>query len=146
MKVILLQDIKNVGKKDQTIEASPGYARNYLLPKKLAVEANPTNMNILKNKKASQAHKKDIEKQQAEKIKKQLESVTINVKTNVGDNGKIFGSITSKNISEAIKEQLKIEIDKKKIILEDNIKTIGMYKVQIKLLEGVSGNIKINVS
>ena len=146
MKVILLQDIKNVGKKDQTIEASPGYARNYLLPKKLAVEANPTNVNILKNKKTSEAHKKDLEKQQAEKIKQQLESVTINVKTNVGDNGKIFGSITSKNISEAIKEQLKIEVDKKKIILEDNIKTIGMYTVQIKLLEGVSGNIKVNVN
>lgn len=145
MKVILLQDIKSVGKKDQLIEASDGYARNYLFPRKLAVEANNTNLSLLKGKKASEQHKKDIEMQKANKFKKELESKTIEIKTNVGENGKIFGSITSKQISEELEKQFKIQVDKKKIILDEPIKNSGAYTVQAKLYEGIHCSLKINV-
>ena len=145
MKVILLDNIKGVGKKDEVINASDGYARNFLFPKKLAVEANNENMNKLKAKKQSEQYKKDVEKENAQKVAKQLDNITLNIKVKAGENGKIFGGVTSKEISEEPKRQYKIDVDKKKIVLNENIKNIGSFDITIKLYEGVIGKLKIKV-
>lgn len=145
MKVILLDNIKGVGKKDEIINASDGYARNFLFPKKLAVEANNENMSKLKAKKQSEQYKKDVEKEQAQKIAKQLDEVILTVKVKAGDNGKIFGGVTAKEIAEELKKQNKIDIDKKKIALAENIKNLGSFNVNIKLYEGVTGTLKVKV-
>lgn len=146
MKVILLDNIKGVGKKDEVINASDGYARNFLLPRKLAVEANAENMSKLKNKQDSAQHKKDVEKEKAEEIAKKLKDITVNVKVKVGDNGRIFGGVTSKEISENLKSQFNIDVDKKKIVLNDTIKNLGVFNVSVKLFEGIVGNLKVNVT
>ncbi len=145
MKVILLENIKGVGKKDEVINASDGYARNFLFPKKLAVEANAENMNKLKNKQNSAQHKRDIEKEKAEEIAKKFEDIIVNIKVKAGDNGRIFGGVTSKEISENLKAQYKIDVDKKKIVLNETIKNLGVFNVSVKLFEGIIGNLKINV-
>lgn len=146
MKVILLDNIKGVGKKDEVINASDGYARNFLFPRKLAVEANTENMSKLKNKQDSVQHKKNLEKEKAEDIAKKLKDITVNIKVKAGDNGRIFGGVTSKEISENLKQQFKIDIDKKKIVLNETIKNIGVFNVSVKLFEGIVGNLKINVN
>ena len=143
MKVILLDNIKNVGKKDEIIEASDGYARNYLFPKKLAVEANNANMTKLKAKQNAQEYKKNQEKDEAIKISNRLKDITLVIKVKAGENGKIFGGVTAKEISENLKSQYKIEIDKKKINLTETIKQIGVSSVDIKLFEGVTGRLKV---
>lgn len=145
MKVILLADIKGVGKKDEVINSSDGYARNYLFPKKLAVEANAENMSKLKAKNDSNAYKKSVEKEEAQKIAEKLKGILLKISVKTGENGKIFGSITSKEIAENLKEQYKIEIDKKKIDLKESIKTLGSFSVNIKLYEGVVGTLKIQM-
>lgn len=145
MKVILLDNIKGVGKKDEVINASDGYARNFLFPKKLAVEANNENMNKLKAKKQSEQYKKDCDKENAQKIAKQLDDITLTIKVKAGENGKIFGGVTSKEISEELKTQYKIDVDKKKIVLNENIKNIGSFDINIKLYEGVTGKLKVKV-
>ena len=145
MKVILLDNIKGVGKKDEVINASDGYARNFLFPKKLAVEANAENMSKLKNKQDSVQHKKDVEKEKAEEIAKKLKDITLPIKVKAGENGRIFGGVTSKEISENLKSQFKIDIDKKKIVLNEAIKNLGVFNVSIKLFEGIVGNLKVNV-
>ena len=145
MKVILLDNIKGVGKKDEIINASDGYARNFLFPKKLAVEANNENMNKLKAKKQSEQYKKDIEKENAQKIAKQFDEITLTIKVKAGENGKIFGGVTSKEISEELKKQYKIDIDKKKIVLNENIKNIGTFDINVKLYEGVLGKLSVKV-
>ena len=145
MKVILLDNIKGVGKKDEIINASDGYARNFLFPKKLAVEANNENMSKLKAKKQSEQYKKDVNKENAEKIAKKLDDITLTIKVKAGENGKIFGGVTSKEISEELKKQYKIDIDKKKIILNENIKNLGSFDISMKLFEGVNGKLKVKV-
>lgn len=145
MKVILLDNIKGVGKKDEIINASDGYARNFLFPKKLAVEANNENMSKLKAKKQSEQYKKDVNKENAEKIAKKLDDITLTIKVKAGENGKIFGGVTSKEISEELKKQHKIDIDKKKIILNENIKNLGSFDISMKLFEGVTGKLKVKV-
>ena len=145
MKVILLDNIKCVGKKDEIINASDGYARNFLFPKKLAVEANNENMSKLKAKKQSEQYKKDVNKENAEKIAKKLDDITLTIKVKAGENGKIFGGVTSKEISEELKKQYKIDIDKKKIILNENIKNLGSFDISMKLFEGVTGKLKVKV-
>ena len=145
MKVILLNDIKGVGKKDQIIEASDGYARNYLLPKKLAVEANTENMSKLKSRQDSSKFKKDTEKKDAEEIANKLKGIMLKIKVKAGENGKIFGGVTSKEISEGLKREYKIDIDKKKIILNETVKTLGTIVVDIKLYEGVNGKLKVDI-
>ena len=145
MKVILLSDIKGVGKKDQVIEASDGYARNYLFPKKLALEANTENMSKLKARQDSNKFKKDTEKKQAEEIAKKLKGIMLKIKVRAGENGKIFGGVTSKEISDGLKKDYNIDIDKKKILLNETIKTIGTFTIDIKLYEGVIGKLKIDV-
>lgn len=145
MKVILLNDIKGVGKKDQVIEASDGYARNYLFPKKLAVEANAENMSKLKARQDSSKFKKDTEKKEAEEIANKLKGIMLKVRVKAGENGKIFGGVTSKEISEGLKRDYKIDIDKKKIILNETVKTLGTIVVDVKLFEGVIGKLKVDI-
>ena len=138
MKVILTQDVKKIGKKGEIINASDGYAKNFLFPKKLAVPADTQNLNELKAKQASEKHKKEIETEEAKKIAEQIKQIKITIKAKIGENQKLFGSITSKEIAEQIEKELKIKIDKKKITLKDPIKTIGEYPIEIKLYEGVT--------
>ena len=145
MKVILKQDIKGVGKKDQVINASDGYARNFLLPKGLAVVADSTNMSNLKSKNEANAYKKNQELENAKIIANKLNEITLKIKAKVGENGKLFGGITSKEISEYLKKDYNINIDKKKIVLNENIKQIGTTIVQVKLYEGVVAKLKVVV-
>ena len=143
MKVILKENIKSIGKKDEIVNVSDGYARNYLFAKKLAVEANNENLSKLKAKKDSENYKKDIEK--AKKVAEELEKIKLQFKVKQGENGKIFGGISSKEIAEKLEKQQKIKVDKKKIELRESIKTLGITKVSIKLYEGVIGTIKVEV-
>ena len=145
MKVILLTDVKGVGKRGDIINASDGHARNYLIPRKLAVPADKQNLNELSAKKSSEAHKKDLERKEAERIKGKLEKETLNLKVKAGENGKTFGSITSEEISEGIEKEFKEVVDKKKIAIKEQIKQVGIYTVDLKLFEGVVCKLKINV-
>lgn len=145
MKVILLQDIKGVGKKDQIINANDGYARNYLFPKKLAVEATTGNLGNLKAKQESNQYRKDMQKEEAIKLADKIKDITLTIKVKAGENGKIFGGVTAKEIAENLKTQYAIDVDKKKINLNETIKVIGTRTVDIKLYEGVIGKLKINV-
>lgn len=145
MKVILLQDIKGVGKKDQIINANDGYARNYLFPKKLAVEATTGNLGNLKAKQESNQYRKDMQKEEAIKLADKIKDITLTIKVKAGENGKIFGGVTAKEIAENLKTQYAIDVDKKKINLSETIKVIGTRTVDIRLYEGVTGKLKINV-
>ncbi len=145
MKVILKADIKGVGKKDEIINASDGYARNFLFPKKLAVEANKENMSKLKAKQDSVKYQKDQEREEALKISEKLSKITLKIKVKAGENGKIFGGVSSKEISQELLSQYKIEINKKKIDLKETIKTLGVHNIDIKLFEGILGKLKIEV-
>ena len=144
MKVILLDNIKGVGKKDEVINASDGYARNFLFPKKLALEATKDNLVKLKAKQDSNQHKKDLEKAKAIEIANKLKEIVLKIEVKAGDNGKIFGGVTSKEISENLKTQYNIDIDKKKIVLKETIKVLGTVNVDIKLYEGVLATLKVN--
>lgn len=145
MKVILKDNIKGVGKKNEIINASDGYARNFLFPKNLAVEATPENMQKLNSQNEAKQYRKDVEKEQAQSIAKKLETITLEIKVQAGENGKIFGSVSSKEISENLEKQYKITIDKKKIELKEPIKVVGVKTVEARLFEGVIAKIKINV-
>ena len=145
MKVILLDNIKGVGKKDEVINASDGYARNFLFPKKLAVEANSENMSKLNNKKEANNYRKDLEKQAAEETAKKLKGILLKINVKAGENGKIFGGVTAKEISDTLKTQANIEVDKKKIELKEQIKTLGTFSVNVKIYEGVTGVLKVDV-
>ena len=145
MKVILKENIKGVGKKDEVINASDGYARNFLFPKNLAVEANTENMSKLKAKQDSNAFKKSQEKEEAQRIAEKLSKILLKIKVKAGSNGKIFGGVSSKEIAENLEKQYQIKVDKKKIDLKDAIKTLGTFNVEIKLFEGVVGKVKIDV-
>lgn len=145
MKVILLTDIKGVGKKDQILNASDGYARNYLLPKKMAVEANDENRNKLKAKQASFEHKKGLEKEQAKQTAQKMNGILLKLPVKAGENGKIFGGVTAKEIADNLSSQYNITIDKKKIELKETIKTIGTQEITVKLYDGVVGKLKIDI-
>ena len=145
MKVILTADIKGVGKKDEVINASDGYARNFLFPKNLAVEANAENMSKLKAQKDSNQFKKDTEKEEAKKLAEKLIKIMTRIEVKAGENGKIFGGVSAKEIAETLEKQHKIKIDKKKIDLKETIKTLGIHTVDVKLFEGVYGKIKVDV-
>ena len=145
MRVILKQDIKGVGKKDQIINAADGYARNYLIPKKLAVPADQGNMNNLKAKNESIAYKKGEDLKEAKEIAERMKKITVKIKVKAGENGKLFGAVTAKEISEALKKDFNIDVDKKKVMLNESIKTAGTTRVDIKLNEGVIANVLIMV-
>lgn len=145
MKVILKADIKGVGKKDEVINASDGYARNFLFPKGLAVEANNENMSKLKAKQDSAKFQKQREKEEALRIAEKLSKISLKIKVKAGENGKIFGGVSSKEIAQELEKEYKVIVDKKKIDLKETIKTLGVRTVEIKLFEGVVGNLKIHI-
>ena len=145
MKVILTQDIKSVGKKGQIIDASDGYARNYLIPKKLAVVADSANLNELKTKQDANKYRRDMSKASAEELAQKMKGFELVFKIKAGENGKTFGSITAKDIAESLNKKYFVEVDKKKIGLNDAIKTLGSYVIDIKLFEGITGKLKVDV-
>ena len=145
MKVILLTDIKGVGRKDQVINASDGYARNFLFPKNMAVEANKENMAKLKSREQSKQYKKDQDKEKAKQLADQLSKIMIKIKVKVGESGKIFGGVSSKEIIEVLRREHNIEIDKKKVELKEAIKVLGITIVKIRLYEGIYGKLKVDV-
>ncbi|MBQ8379517.1 MAG: 50S ribosomal protein L9 [Clostridia bacterium] len=145
MKVVLNQDVKGLGKKLQVVEVSEGYARNFLLPKKLAVVADNKNLSEAQGKISSQKFKKQTELEKANEIKAILEKGYIEFKHKVGEGSKLYGSVTEKDIAEKIKEKFNIEVNKKKISISDPIKNLGSYTVNVKLYEGVIAKLKISV-
>ena len=145
MKVILKETIKSLGKKDEIVNVSDGYARNYLFVKNLAEEANAQNLSKWQTRQDAAKYKKDTEKEEAENLAKKMETIKLTFKVNAGENGKVFGGVSSKEIAEKLEQEHKIKIDKKKIDLKETIKTLGITKVQIKLYEGVIGNLKVEV-
>ena len=146
MKVILTQDVKGQGKKDQVIEVSDGYARNFLLPKKLAVPADNSALNDVKNKEAAKQHKLDVEKAEAQAIAEKLKSITVKFEYASGPDKKLYGSVTAKDVAESLKKNHGIDIDKRKITLGENIKSFGNFTADVKLFTGVSGKINILVT
>lgn len=145
MKVILLEDVKSLGKKGEIVNVSDGYARNYVLPKKLGVEANSAHMNDLKLQKANEEKVAQEQLEAAQELAKVLETKEVVVKMKSGEGGRTFGSISSKEIATAAREQCALELDKKKIQLPEAIKSLGVYEVNVKLHTKVTGKLKVKV-
>ncbi len=145
MKVILLQDVKGQGKKGELVNVSDGYARNFLLPRNLAMIADAQAMNELRNKEASVAYHKEMDKKAAEEAAAKIKGKTITIKAKAGQKGKLFGSVTTKEVSEALKTQLGVTVDKRKISMND-IKAFGTYTAEIKLLQGVTASVTVDVT
>lgn len=146
MKVILLEDVKSLGKKGDLVEVSAGYARNFILPKKKGVEASSKNINDLKLQKA---HKDKVAAEQLEAaraLKTEIEKKELNLSIKVGENGKAFGAISSKELAQAVKDQLGLTVDKKKIVIDEPIKALGDHDVKIKLHPKVTAALKVKVS
>ena len=146
MKVVLLQDVKALGKKGDVVNAATGYARNYLLAKGLAVEADAKAMNEVKTKQAAADYHKAEELKAAQELAARLNAQTIKIKAKAGTSGRLFGSITNKEVANAIHESFGCDIDKKKVTLEADIKAFGTYSVQVKLPQGVSTSLYVQVS
>lgn len=146
MKVILLQDVKGKGKKGQMIEASDGYARNFLLPRKMAVEATADNVNTMKMNDKAKAEQEAREKAQAQEIAKKLKDITVEIKAKSGNGGRLFGSITSSEVAEALKAQFGIAIDKKKLVQDEPIKSFGDFSMKAKLGYEITATVSIHVS
>ena len=144
MKVILNQDVKGLGKKGELVNVSDGYAKNYLMPRKIASVADAAAMNELKNREASKAYQLAQEKAAAEKAAAELNGKTIRISAKAGANGRLFGSVTSKEISEKIKEEYGVDIDKKRIVTED-IRNFGTYECTLKIYSGITALIYIMV-
>ena len=146
MQIILKKDVKGAGKAGDVVKVSDGYARNRLIPGGFAVEATPSNLARVKREKANHEAQIALDKAEANQVKKVLEDKTIRLKTRVGEGGKLFGSVTSMDITDAIKEQTRLDIDKKKIVLKKPIKEIGEHEVEIKLYTEISADIKVAVT
>lgn len=145
MKVIMLQDVKGVGKKGEVINANDGYAKNFLIPKKFALEATNANKNELDLKNKADAKRKQEELEAAQALGKTIEKSPIKISVKTGGNGKLFGAVTSKEISETLEAQHNIKIDKKKIELKDQIKMVGQRHVSIKLHPAVTAELEVNI-
>ncbi len=145
MKVILLKDVKNHGVEGDVVDVSPGYARNYLFPRNLAVEANKQNLAKLKQRKKAADRRKEQELSEAKELAKKIGGVTVTLKAKSGENDKLFGSITSKEIGEALKTQHGIELDRRKIELDEPIKTLGVRELDVKVYPGVNAKLKVSV-
>ena len=145
MKVILLQDVKSLGKKGEIVNVNDGYARNFILPKKLGLEANGKNMNDLKLQKNNEAKVAKEHLEAAKELAKQLEAGKVEVAIKVGEGGKVFGSVSNKEIEAEVKKQLGLEIDKKKVQLKDALKTLGTHKVPVKLHPEVTAEVTVEV-
>lgn len=145
MKVILKQDVKSIGKKGAIIEVSEGYARNFLFPKKLAVEATTGNVKTAEVRNQKEQERKAEEKRQAEILGEKLSKVAVKLSVKSGENGRLFGSITSKDIADALKKETGLELDKRKIELEEPIKALGTYPLKVKLHKDVVTEIRVSV-
>ena len=145
MKVLLLADVKGQGKKDQIVDVSDGYARNFLFPKKLAVQADAGTMADAKNKEASKQFRLKEEKAAAEVLAAKLNEITLKIKTTAGADGRLYGSVTTKDIAEKLKADFKIDIDKRKFSLQEPIKSYGTYHVDVKVYTDVSAKLKVTV-
>lgn len=145
MKVILLKDVKGSGKEGEIVTVSDGYARNFLLPKKLAMPADAQNINKAKLQAGAKAHKKEVQRQNARALADNMSGLTVKVYAKAGDNGRLFGSITASEIADALEKQYDIKIDKKKIRLKDPIKATGIYEVKAHMFEQTDSVFKVEV-
>lgn len=145
MKVILTQDVKGTGAKDTVVTVSDGYARNFLFPKKLAVEATGANLNAIKRAQDAIDHRKEVEKQEAMALRDQLKELTVTVSVRAGEGGKLFGSVTNQEIVDALKAQFNLTLDKRKVSLPAPIKTLGEGVAEVKLYAGISAKLKLNI-
>ncbi|MDR3540778.1 MAG: 50S ribosomal protein L9 [Desulfosporosinus sp.] len=146
MKVILQADVKGTGKKGQVFEVADGYARNFLFPKKLAIEATTGNIQDISHKKAVEERRKEKEKENAVELAGKLNALKIEVKTKTGEGGRLFGSVTSKEIADALKKQHGIEVDKRKLELKEPIKALGSYEIHVKIHHDVMATLQVHVS
>ena len=145
MEIVLLEDVKALGKKGQVVKVNDGYARNFILPKKLGVEATAKNLNDLKLQKANEAKIAAEQLAAAKELGEKLEKATVTLAIKAGEGGRAFGSVSSKEIGKAIQEQLRLEVDKKKIVLNDPIKSIGSFEVPVKLHKDVTAKLAVKV-
>ena len=145
MKVILTQDVKGSGKSGDIINVSDGYARNFLFPKGLAIEASAANLNAQKNRQAAQDHKKQVERQEAQALAERIQALGVTIQARTGENGKLFGSISTKEVAEAIALQHGLTVERKKIVLKEPIRELGEYQVQVKLYAGIASTIRVTV-
>lgn len=145
MKVILLKDVKDLGKAGELVNSKTGYARNFLFPKGLAIEATPANLKQWEAEQKEIEAKKKQEKEEALELKAQIEKITVELKGKGGEGGRLFGSITSKDIADKLKKQYKLDIDRKKIELKDNIKSAGTTTVEIRVYPEITASLKVNV-
>ena len=145
MKVILKEDVKGQGKKGEIVNVSDGYARNFLFPRNLAQEANAQNLNSAQVRQDAAAHKKAVEKKNAEELAAQLADRGVTIQAKCGSTGRLFGAITNAEIAEALSAQTGLDIDKKKVVLQNPIKELGTYTVTLKLYAGVQTNIRLTV-
>ena len=145
MEVVLLEDVKALGKKGQIVKVNEGYARNFILPKKLGVEATPKNLNDLKLQKANAEKMAAQQLAAAKELAAKLEAASVTLSIKAGANGKTFGSVSSKEIAAAAADQLKLDIDKKKLVLPEPIKTFGVHRVKAKLYQDIAGEILVQV-
>ena len=146
MKVILQADVSGQGKKGQIVNVSDGYARNYLLPRKLAVEANADAMNAIKNREAAMQRKRELEQEQARALASKLASMPVRVQKRAGDSGKLFGAVTAKEIAEALRAQHGCEVDHRKIDMPDAIKAYGTYELKVRLFPEITGTLDVTVT
>jgi large subunit ribosomal protein L9 len=145
MKVILQQDVKKVGKKGEMLEVSEGYARNFLLPKGLAIEATSTNINILKQQKESDIRKQQKLLEEAKALGEKIKAVTVTIKAKTGEGGRMFGSVTGKDVADTLVQQHKIDVDKRKLELKEAIKSLGGYTIPVKIHPEVTAELKVMV-
>ena len=145
MKVVLKQDIKGSGKKDQMVEVSDGYARNFLFPRKLAVPADAANANDVKNKAEAKQFHLEQERAAAQKLADSVNEKGITIHAKAGTNGRLFGAVTAKDIAQALKDSYGIELDKRKIVLDADIKAYGCYPVSVKIYPGITAQVTVNV-
>ncbi len=146
MKVVLIADVKGLGKKDEVKEVSDGYARNFLFKKKLAIEADSKALNEIKNKEASRQHKIEVEKAQANELAAKLKETTVKIVAQAGADGKLYGSVTSKDVAEKLEKDHSIVIDKRKLTLSEPIKAYGTYTADVKLYADIVGKVTIKVT
>ena len=145
MKVILQQDIRGKGKRGQMIEVSDGYARNYMLPRKMAIEATPDNVNTMRMTDRANAEKRQREREEAFALSSRFKDMTVVVKAKGGGAGRLFGSVTTQEIADALKQTYDITLDKRKIVLDEQIKTVGLYTVRCKLGYEITADLKIKI-
>ncbi len=145
MKLVLLQDVKSLGKKDDIVTVNDGYARNFLIPKKLGVEATPANLNTLKTQQANAAYQAAEQLKAAQALAARIGEIKLEMPVKVGGSGKLFGALSSKEIADAVKEQFGIEIDKKKIVMNEPIKEVGERTIDVKLHKDVTAKLALNV-